>query len=151
MFIVFDLDGCLADTSQRDHKYLYCLERGAPHKRAFIDWDAYFDECDSDLPIEHALFTLKAIGATGQAVSIWTARSELVRDKTVAWLARHGVNAEGAGLRMRPVGDHRPDTEIKAEWAAAQRPDLVFEDRDRVVKMWRELGIPCYQVAPGDF
>ena len=27
----------------------------------------------------------------------------------------------------------------------------VFEDRDRVVKMWRDLGITCFQVAEGDF
>jgi hypothetical protein len=27
----------------------------------------------------------------------------------------------------------------------------VFDDRDKVVKMWRENGINCFQVAPGDF
>jgi hypothetical protein len=30
-------------------------------------------------------------------------------------------------------------------------PDLIFDDRDRVVAMWRSLGIPCFQVAKGDF
>ena len=29
--------------------------------------------------------------------------------------------------------------------------DLAFDDRDRVVAMWREEGVPCFQVAPGDF
>jgi hypothetical protein len=26
-----------------------------------------------------------------------------------------------------------------------------FDDRDKVVKMWRDNGIICFQVAPGDF
>lgn len=30
-------------------------------------------------------------------------------------------------------------------------PIMAFDDRDRVVKMWRDAGIPCAQVAPGDF
>ena len=27
----------------------------------------------------------------------------------------------------------------------------IFDDRDKVVKMWREEGLTCMQVAPGDF
>jgi hypothetical protein len=27
----------------------------------------------------------------------------------------------------------------------------VFDDRDKVVKMWRENGISCFQVAEGSF
>jgi hypothetical protein len=30
-------------------------------------------------------------------------------------------------------------------------PTLSFDDRDRVVKMWREEGIRCFQVDYGDF
>ena len=32
-----------------------------------------------------------------------------------------------------------------------ERPTLVFDDRDRVVAVWRKHGIRCCQVAPGDF
>jgi len=28
---------------------------------------------------------------------------------------------------------------------------MVFDDRDQVVEMWRANGIPCFQVAPGNF
>ena len=28
---------------------------------------------------------------------------------------------------------------------------LVVDDRDKVVKMWRDLGLNTFQVAPGDF
>ncbi len=28
---------------------------------------------------------------------------------------------------------------------------LVVDDRDKVVKMWRDLGLNTFQVAPGEF
>jgi hypothetical protein len=30
-------------------------------------------------------------------------------------------------------------------------PTLVFDDRSRVVEMWRKNGIKCFQVAEGNF
>ncbi|WP_435575134.1 hypothetical protein [Burkholderia plantarii] len=27
----------------------------------------------------------------------------------------------------------------------------VFDDRDSVVAMWRDAGVTCFQVAPGEF
>ena len=59
-------------------------------------------------------------------------------------------------LFMRPDDSYEPDHEfksrvlaelIKADW----KPDMVFDDRDQVVSMWRSAGIPCLQVAPGAF
>lgn len=31
------------------------------------------------------------------------------------------------------------------------RVEIVFDDRNSVVKMWRLLGLTCFQVAEGDF
>ena len=42
-----------------------------------------------------------------------------------------------------------PEEEMRPEDRA--RLVAVFEDRKRVVDMWRENGVTCYQVAPGDF
>ena len=52
--------------------------------------------------------------------------------------------------------DHCNDDELKLRWLkyameARQAPDLVFEDRRRVVEMYRSQGITCFQVADGDF
>jgi hypothetical protein len=57
---------------------------------------------------------------------------------------------------MRPEGERREDCEVKRELLAQIRADgynpvMVFEDRDRVVAMWREEGLRCLQVAPGNF
>ncbi len=59
-------------------------------------------------------------------------------------------------LYMRKAGDHRDDDKLKIEMLARVRADgfdpiMAFDDRNRVVKAWREAGIPCAQVADGDF
>ena len=154
MRIVFDLDGTLADGSHREH-----FLRETPKK-----WDAYFEACYDDNPIEHAISVFHNLRPYN-SIQIWTGRSEVVRGQTVKWLAgsniflphnRFGGMPNIGQLLMRPTGDFTPDDELKMRWLADARgmdeePHLVFEDRDRVVKMWRDEGIPCFQVAPGDF
>jgi hypothetical protein len=87
-------------------------------------------------------------------VEIWSGRSDEVAGKTKAWLMANGLGAlPVSALKTRKIGDHRPDTVLKAEWLDAEPtpPDLVFEDRASMVAMYRERGIRCCQVAPGDF
>lgn len=149
MFYVFDLDGTLANGEHRLH---------------FItgetkDWRSYFAACGGDQPIPHTIELLQAILSRGvDRVEIWTGRSDEVRDETHAWLRRQlgpgdfGRFGQIDAIHMRAAGDHRNDDELKAEWIVKYgRPDLVFEDRDRVVAMWRANGVPCFQVAPGAF
>lgn len=153
MLVVFDLDGTLANCDQRVAAILLDPEQGYPHKRAKPDWAAFYEACDQDEPIDHAIQTLQAFYDAGHDVRIWTARSDAVKDKTIDWLLMNGVPAEVASqILMRPDNDHRDDAIVKAEWIADYgKPDLVFEDRTRVVQNWRALGIPCYQVAQADF
>jgi hypothetical protein len=60
-------------------------------------------------------------------------------------------------LRMRNAGDNTPDDVLKEQWLHAMpikdraRLVAVFDDRQRVVDMWRANGVPCFQVAKGDF
>lgn len=77
---------------------------------------------------------------------------------TVEWL--HDVAgfdlATAQRLFMRKTGDQRPDNIVKYELFNEHIRDNydvmgVFDDRDRVVAMWRSLGLQTYQVAPGDF
>jgi hypothetical protein len=50
-----------------------------------------------------------------------------------------------------------PDDVLKRQWFDAMLRDdrerlvATFDDRDRVVKMWRDAGVTCFQVAPGEF
>ena len=88
-------------------------------------------------------------------VVFMSGRDESCRADTEQWLRRH-VGIHGWGLHMRPAGDRRRDSIVKAELFDQHirgRFDViaVLDDRQQVVDMWRELGLTCLQVAPGDF
>ena len=168
MRIVMDLDGTLSDGKHREH-----FITGETK-----DWDAFFAACDKDGYHAPVVDVLRTLHKAGHSIEIWTGRSEgpggSVRLKTHQWLEYY----VGAGwfasipseayfsgtahalslipIRMRPHGDYTQDHDLKKLWldearAAGRPPELVFEDRDRVVAMWRAEGIPCFQVAPGEF
>jgi len=62
---------------------------------------------------------------------------------------------------MRPTGGNfkfMADDKLKKMWLDDLFPGdkkdrilCVFDDRQKVVDMWRDNGIDCFQVAPGDF
>lgn len=139
---VFDIDGTLADCSHRLHHI----------QKTPKDWDAFFAACDDDKPIEHMVGLCQTIIGYSPVVFV-SGRSDVARDKTKAWLSDQMCYGP---LYMRKAGDHRPDDIIKIEMLAELRADgyepiMVFDDRNRVVKAWRAAGIPCAQVADGDF
>ena len=79
------------------------------------------------------------------------------RELTIKWLDKNIAYSESDwDLIMRSKGDHRSDTEVKKEIYDKYIKDkynilCVFEDRDKVVKMWRDEGLLCNQVYYGDF
>ena len=85
---------------------------------------------------------------------IVSCRLEKYRSATEEWLNKHDLPYEK--LYMRRKGDRRDDTIVKFELleqiqADGYDPVLVFEDRDRVVQMWRDAGLKCLQVKPGEY
>lgn len=144
-YVVFDLDGTLADITHR----LHYIESDPK------DWFGFFTACDLDAPIKPFIRLAMKL-ADHYTIEIWTGRSEEARLKTENWLERHHLSwLSGKYLRMRRKGDHRPDVALKGAWLDALpitgRPFMAFEDRSSVVEMWRSRGIPCCQVARGDF
>lgn len=140
---LFDIDGTIADLSHR-----------LPHiQKDPKDWDAFFDACADDLPIRHIIDVAWALNGLADIVYV-SGRSDRCKEQTLAWLAAN--RAPPGRLYMRKDGDHRPDHQIKLELLAQLRGDgyepvMAFDDRDQVVGMWRANGIPCAQVAAGDF
>lgn len=144
--IIFDLDGTLALDEHRVH-----FLRETPKK-----WGAYFEACGND-QLNWPIFNiLRMFAEKGNRCVIWTGRSAEVQVTTEQWLKRYGILDLIDEFRMRAEGDHTDDHELKRSWlhhaiAQGHHPYLVFEDRKRVVDMWREEGLICCQVAPGDF
>jgi hypothetical protein len=86
--------------------------------------------------------------------------SSEVREKTVSWIAENTSFMSfdlDAILVMRDEGDYTADDTLKRSWYEnmlsedKSRLVAVFDDRDRVVKMWRDVGVTCFQVADGEF
>lgn len=151
---IFDLDGTLADARHRLHFI------AGPGKK---DWRAFFRASAFDPPIREGIATVQALRRGGAEIWVWTGRSDEVERETRAWLSKYGVLPRFAlfpapeRLRMRPAGDTTPDHRLKMHWLDLLDPPerdrltAVFEDRSSVVAMWRASGVPCFQVAPGDF
>ena len=145
--IVFDLDGTLALDHHRKEHLL----------KEPKDWDTYFSLCGKDEPCTPLLEILDTLGHIHN-IALWSGRSMVVWADTAAWLQAHGIYNYLHEVRMRAVDDRTQDDILKRQWLHehnAAHPDdvvtLVFEDRKRVVDMWRAEGIVCCQVAPGDF
>ncbi len=140
---IFDIDGTVADLSHRLHHITSTPK----------DWPAFFAACHGDSPIEHICELAHALSKVAAIVYV-SGRSDECRAQTVTWLEANRLPP--GRLYMRTAGDHREDYAVKGElldevMADGFLPIMAFDDRDQVVKMWRERGIPCAQVAPGNF
>ena len=141
---IFDIDGTVADNK---HRAIH-LE-GRPKR-----WDLYNATMADDPPINHIVEVAKSIKSAGGTIVFCTGREEPFREITQAWL--NNVMPFFEGLYMRAEKDYRPDEIVKLELlnrikADGFNPLMAFEDRNKVVAMWRSNGVPCAQVAPGDF
>jgi len=88
------------------------------------------------------------------SIVIMSGRDEDHRAVTEKWLLDNNVNYDL--LYMRAAGDKRADHIVKLELFDKQlRHDFhvvgVFDDRNRVVQMWRDIGLKCFHVQEGNF
>lgn len=134
---IFDIDGTLAR-----------LDEDNP--RSHYDYTRVIE----DLPNGEIVAMANDLDDTGAYIILVSGRDSLCRKDTETWLQQYRVPYHK--LYMRPEGDDRRDDVIKLELFNEHiRSDYnvlgVFDDRDRVVKLWRSLGIRTYQVDYGDF
>lgn len=132
-----DLDGTMADSSHRN-PYTH---------KGVLD----------DTPIWPVLTTVLLLRDAGAHIIFVTGRKDDGRKVTQEWLQNLGFNFEP--LFMRKVGDNRSDEIVKAEilveiertYPHLMPVTAVFDDRKRVVKMWRDKGLMVFHVAEGDY
>lgn len=135
--VVFDIDGTLARMVGR-----------SPYDLARVS---------EDVPNANIVAMTHLFHEKGYKVVIFSGRDSRCKPETVKWLQDHNVYYDD--LRMRTAKDQRNDSIVKYEMVRELVKDhyieTVFDDRDRVVSMWRQSfpGQPtiCAQVNYGDF
>lgn len=145
--VIFDLDGTLADCEHRRHHV------GGETK----NWQAFFDECDRDTVIEPVAQVFRYYSSLpDHRVYILSGRmgNENTLAKTLVWLTDN--NLMPFNFIMRKDGDYRTDIEVKREMLdklglTPENVVVCFDDRDCVVKAYRDWGFAVFQVAEGDF
>lgn len=141
--IIFDIDDTLSIIGDRQ-KYL---------KQEPKDWDSFFMACDQDEPNWPIVNLCRVLQSTGVNVMFVTGRAEVSRTKTLTWLKFYDLLQPNTMLLMRPVGDFRHDVDLKPDLVkdVLGAITMVFEDRNSMVKKWREMGITCCQVRETEY
>ena len=138
--IICDIDGALAIRGERD-----------PYDYSRV-W-----EDEPNLPIVELVKTLSENWS--REIIFVSGRDDSCEFETNEWI-RVVLDLfdsyDDVVLHMRKTGDNRPDSIVKQEIYERHikdryQVDYVLDDRNQVVKMWRELGLTCLQVAEGNF
>lgn len=142
--IVFDIDGTLSIVGDR----LKYIQGGDS------DWNSFYGSVSEDKPNQKIVRLLNDL--SDRDIIFVTGRRESCRSETLIWLRRYIIrNINTLDLFMRRDGDTRSDTEVKPgliqDYIDTGAIEMIFEDRNSMVKKWRSLGLTCLQVAEGDF
>ena len=154
MWVIFDLDGTIADISQR--------REVSEKENGTLDWDKFFnsDNIGLDKPFIKIITLVNMFNNIGVNIAILSGRCKSTKEATQKWLKLNNVPYNI--LKMRPTSTKwkfMPDDKLKKIWLDDLWPEqeregkllMVFDDRQKVVDMWRENNITCLQVAKGNF
>ena len=162
--VIFDLDGTLANIEARRAKSL---------TNDKMDWDVFFDaeNIQLDEPNKPVIKMAQLLAEDGFKIVIFSGRNDRSFFTTKDWLKINNVPFDLLVMRPDKFKDDSwpiakgnpatkemrfmPDEILKKEmldtFINMDDVFLVVDDRDKVVKMWRDLGLNTFQVAPGDF
>ena len=169
--IIFDLDGTLAIIEKR--RVLAGSPTGKTPTPSKMNWDVFFDadNIKLDEPNIPVIKMAQTFHNDGFKIVIFSGRNDRGFFATRDWLKIHNVPFDLLVLRPDkfksdswPIADgnpatpdmrYMPDDILKKKmldtFVDINDVFLVVDDRDKVVKMWRDLGLNTFQVAPGDF
>lgn len=145
MLVVFDIDGTLANIEHR-----LDFVRSKPKNWAAFDAGIPNDKVNAPVAaVFHQMVD------AGHAVILASGRNERSRAATEQWFADNGLRG-WQKLYMRKADDFRSDDVVKLEILDeiirdyGKKPDMVFDDRPRVVRAWRSQGIFVFNVYQGE-
>ena len=141
--IICDIDGTIANI---DHRIKHWEKKPR-------DYPKFYETIEDDKPISEIIWIVQKLSEHAEIIYL-TGRHEGTRNRTKKWLNDHHLPE--CKLLMRGDTDFRPDVEIKKiAYYGLIYPkfDILFvlDDRQRVVKMWRDIGLRCLAVAEGNY
>lgn len=148
--VICDLDGTLSLFNAKRPDGSVDVRHPDAHVRD--PYNAY--KCDEDTLNEPVATVLEAMAKEGYKIIFCSGREDCYRPQTERFIKKHlSVEYE---LFMRKTNDQRKDSIIKSEIYDGQiAPNynvyFILDDRDQVVSQWRDRGLTCWQVAPGNF
>jgi hypothetical protein len=143
--ICFDIDGTLANI---EHRLDYV--RSKPK-----NWKAFDAGIPNDKVNEPVANIFWSLLDTDNTIVLASGRNERSRQATEDWLFDNFLFGYEK-LYMRKADDFRGDDIVKQEILDqiiadyGKKPDMVFDDRKRVVRMWRDNGIFVFNVYQGE-
>lgn len=131
---IFDIDGTLAIMNGRS------------------TYD--YSKVHTDLPNHNIIMIARLLSQSLLPIIIVSGRTDDCKFETAKWLYDNAIPHDK--IFMRKAGDNRNDAIVKREIYENEIKEkynvlAVFDDRNRVVDMWRSLGLTCLQVAYGYF
>jgi hypothetical protein len=147
--VIFDLDGTLANIDVR--------RKLAAKPNGKLDWDKFFDPSNIklDVPNKPVVKMAQLFAQDGYTIIIFSGRSDKTATATVVWLKQNKVPFNKLVMRDSKINHFTPDDILKKDMldkhVDINDVFLVVDDRNKVVDMWRSLGLDVFQVADGDF
>ena len=147
--IIFDLDGTLALIDKRRD-----LSRKPNGK---IDFKILHDPSNIylDKPNMPVVKMAQLFAQDGFNIVIFSGRSDKTKFTTKSWLTHNRVPFHKLVMRPHKTMNFIPDDILKRDMLDTHVDIndifMVVDDRQKVVAMWRSLGLICIQVADGNF
>ena len=147
--IIFDLDGTLALIDKR--------REVSTKPNGKLDWGKFFNSTNIKLdePNLPVIKMAQLFSEQGFNIVILSGRSNKTETATRSWLSKNKVPFNKLIMRDSETNHFTPDWVLKKNMLDEQLDIndvfLVVDDRDRVVKLWRSLGLTTFQVADGNF
>ena len=169
--VIFDLDGTLAFIDKRRIKA--GSTSGKSPSPSKMDWDVFFDPDNIKLddPNPPVIKLAQMFKADGFKIVIFSGRNDRSFNTTKQWLKKFDVPFDLLVMRPDkfksdswPIADGNPATpdmrfmpddilkkKMLDTFVDINDVFVVVDDRQKVVDMWRNLGLNTWQVAPGNF
>jgi len=150
MDVIFDLDGTLMNIDHRRH----FVDGSTSVSVKGNDWKSFKEHTCADTPYDEIVDIALMYQDWGANIHLCSGRNESQREVTELQMKACGIL--WTTLQMRWEENYEPDEILKLDMLNQLRedgynPSMVFDDRDKVVAMWRDEGLKCLQVQAGAF